>query len=170
MRNPFLTLEEVGSSLRIFVDAPIFIYHFTGVSSECRRFLERCERSDLKALTSIVTVAEVAHRLMTIEAVTRGLVSPGNVARKLRERPEIVARLQTYQQQVERIPLMSIEVLPLDLGVFLRSGRLRTECGLLVNDSLAAATALERSVTAIASSDPDFERVKELDWYRPSDI
>lgn len=45
---------------------------------------------------------------------------------------------------------MSIEVLPLDLGVFLRSGRLRTECGLLVNDSLAAATALERNVTAIA--------------------
>jgi len=117
-----------------------------------------------------VTVAEVAHRLMTIEAVTRRLITPGNVAKKLRERPEIVAKLQTYQQQVDSIPPMSIEVLPLDLGVFLRSGRLRTECGLLVNDSLAAATALERNVTAIASSDPDFERVKELDCYRPADI
>jgi len=164
------TLEQIPPQTRVFVDAPIFIYHFTGVSEECRRFLERCESAELDALTSSVVVAEVAHRLMMVEAVAEGRISPKNVAKKLRGRPDLVRRLQRYQVQVEKIPLMSVEVVAVDSGTTLRSARVRSEHGLQVNDSLVLTSALDHGATALASSDRDFEPVSELLLYRPADL
>jgi predicted nucleic acid-binding protein len=165
-----LTLDEIPANTRVFVDAPIFIYHFTGVSEECRRFLERCESTELDALTSSVVVAEVAHRLMMIEAVSRGQVSSGDVARKLRERPDIVKALEIYQVQVGRIFLMSVDVVPVDSGTILRSEKVRSEHGLLVNDSLVVTSALDHGATALASLDRDFEALGDLPLYRPADL
>jgi predicted nucleic acid-binding protein len=165
-----LTLDAIEPDASVFIDAPIFIYHFTGTSAQCRGFLERCERGDIRGKTSVVVVAEVAHRMMTIEAVAKGLVTPGNVAKKLRERPEIVSSLRDYQGYAEKIPLMFVEVLPLELGLLLRSTELRNRFGLLVNDSLVAVSALESNVTNIASADGDFERVEGLKLFRPSDL
>ena len=165
-----MTLDAIKPDTSVFIDAPIFIYHFTGTSSECRGLLERCERGDIRGITSVVVLAEVAHRMMTIEAVARGLVSPGNVVKKLREKPEIVSTLRNYQEQVEKIPLMFVEIVPLDLGLLLRSAQLRNRFGLLVNDSLVAASALESNVATIASGDGDFDRVRGLTLFRPSDV
>ena len=128
-----MTLDQVPAGSRVFVDSTIFIYHFTRASEDCRRFLERCEKGDLKAATSAVVLAEVAHRLMTIEAVARGLISSGNLARKRRANPDIVKSLEGYQLQVERVPLMGVEVLPLDLRALLHSYDIRKRHGLLVN-------------------------------------
>lgn len=166
----FLTLEDVPSGTRIFIDAPIFIYHFTACSESCRRFLERCETGELDGLTSTVVLAEVTHRLMMIEAVSKGLLSPGNVAKKLRNRPNVARELDVYQRQVEKIPLMAVKVVPFDLKLFLRSTALRREHGLLVNDSLVAAAALEQNAPAIASGDRDFERVDTLELFLPADL
>ena len=165
-----MTLDAIEADTSIFIDAPIFIYHFTGASTECRRLLARCERGDIRGITSVVVLAEVAHRMMTIEAVAKGLVSPGNVVKKLREKPEIVSSLRDYQDQVEKIPLMFVEVVPLDLGLLLRSAQLRTRFGLLANDSLVAASALEWNVASMASADADLARVPGLTLFRPSDL
>lgn len=164
------TLEHLPAGSQVFIDSTVFIYHFTGVSSDCRAFLERCEREEVRASTSVIVLAEVAHRLMMVEAVTRGLVTPGNVAKKLREKPELAKTLETYQRQVASIPDMGIDVMVLDLNVVRRSGYLRAMHGLMVNDSLLCASALGSGVTALASADRDFERVGEVQLYRPGDI
>lgn len=165
-----MTLDQIPADTRVFVDAPIFIYHFAGVSEECKRFLGRCEARELDALTSSVVVAEVAHRLMMIEAVSQGRVTPGNVAKKLRGRPDIVKGLQRYQVQVGRIPLMAVEVVAVDSGAILRSESVRSEHGLLVNDSLVVTSALDHGAKALASSDRDFEAVGGLSLCRPADL
>ena len=100
-----MTLDRVPASSRVFIDSTIFIYHATGVSAQCRAFLERCEAGDLRGITSVVVLAEVAHRLMMIEAVESKLVSAGNVVKKLRARPDLIRRLRIYREQVERIQL-----------------------------------------------------------------
>jgi len=64
----------------------------------------------------------------------------GNVAQKLRKRPETVKELRLYQDQVEKIPLLGIEIAPLDLRTVL-SAAVRPKYGLMTNDSLIAATA-----------------------------
>lgn len=50
---------------------------------------------------------------MMLEAVTKGLVAPGNIAKKLKSRREIVAELTTYAEQVQKIPEMNINIVPL---------------------------------------------------------
>ena len=44
------TLEQVERGARVFIDASVFIYHFTGASLDCRRFLETCERGQVLAI------------------------------------------------------------------------------------------------------------------------
>jgi predicted nucleic acid-binding protein len=164
------TLEKVRPGTRIFVDAPVFIYHFTGASAGCREFLKRCEAGEIHGVTSVVTLAEVSHRLMTIEAVMKQVVSPGNVVQKLRKRPDLVSQLSLYQEQVSRIPEMAIEIVALDLAVFTRSAHLRSHHGLLTNDSLVLATARELKISAIASADQDFGRLDGITLFHPEDL
>ncbi|MBI4615913.1 MAG: PIN domain-containing protein [Planctomycetes bacterium] len=170
MKMASSALDEIDPGTTVFVDSTIFVYHFTGASADCRLFLARCESGDIKAVTSVVVLAEVAHRLMMAEALAGRHVSPGNMPAKLRRKPDVVRSLHIYQEQVERIPLLCIEVLPLTWPDLLASAALRERHGLLVNDSLIAATALKRGVRAIASADGDFERVVELSLFRPADI
>jgi predicted nucleic acid-binding protein len=164
------TLEKVRSGSRIFIDAPIFIYHFTGVSAECRDFLRRCETGELRGVTSVVTLAEVTHRLMMIEATVKGLVSSGNVAQKLRKKPDVVRELGLYQEQVAKIALMEIEIAVFDLKIFAGSGPLRKSYGLLTNDSILLSTAQALEISAIASGDQDFARPDGISLFCPSDI
>jgi predicted nucleic acid-binding protein len=107
---------------------------------------------------------------MTIEATERGLVAPGNVVKKLREPPDLIRQLSQYQVQVEKIPWMGIEVVALERRTLATAGPLRSRYGLLTNDSLLAATALERGTRAFASADRDFEPVEGLQLYGPTDL
>jgi predicted nucleic acid-binding protein len=163
-------LSEIPAGASVFLDATIFIYHFTGASSSCRSLLARCEAGGVHALTSTLALAEVTHRLMTIEAVARGLVKPGNVVKKLRGQPEIVRQLSLYQEQVEKIPWMGVEVMPLDRRLLAIAAPLRTRYGLLTNDSILLATALDEGIVAFASADRDFERVDTVQLYYPPDL
>jgi predicted nucleic acid-binding protein len=57
----------------VFVDANTFIYHFTndpnyGVA--CTQLLKRVELQQVRGFTSAHVMAEVAHRLMTLEAIS----------------------------------------------------------------------------------------------------
>ena len=165
-----MTLDRVPPASRIFLDSTIFIYHATGASAQCRALLERCEFGDVAGVTSVVVLAEVAHRLMTIEAVATGLVPGKGVVKKLRARPDLVRRLHVYHEHIERIPLMGIDVVPLEIGALLRSADIRREYGLLVNDSLVVAAAHGSGIGHLASADPDFARVKDLKLYRPGDL
>jgi len=154
----------------VFLDSGVFIYHFTGLSESCTRLLLRCEAGQLKGVASVTVLAEVAHRLMMAEAVSLGLISPGNLARKLGENPQIVRKLKLYQEQVDRIPLMGVRILPLEVRTWLDSAALRSRYGLLTNDSLIAASAIREGVTRMASADRDFARVKELRVSAPLDL
>ena len=165
-----MTTDRVPSTTRIFLDSTIFIYHATGVSPHCRALLERCESGDVAGVTSVVVLAEVAHRLMLIEAVAARLVPGKDVVKKLRAKPDIVRQLHVYQEQVERIPLMGVDVAPLDVGTLLGSADIRREYGLLVNDSLVVAAARAAGIDHLASADTDFGRVKGLKVYTPGDL
>jgi predicted nucleic acid-binding protein len=164
------TLEEVPAGCRIFLDAGVFIYHFHRASAQCRVLLERCERGEVRGVTSVIAVLEATHRLMMAEAVRAGHVTPGGVARKLRERPEVVRSLTEYRRQVESIPHWGVQVLPVDLGRCFRAADERAAHGLFTNDSIIAATMRDAGVTAIATADRDFERVDGIQVYRPTDL
>ena len=82
-----MMLAEVPSATEIFIDANIFVYHFSGpteLTPACSTFLRRIEDHDLAGLTSLTVVAEVLHRLMIIEATETLHVEARQVVRYLR--------------------------------------------------------------------------------------
>ena len=165
-----MQLDRVPAHHRVYLDATVCIYHFVGASAQCTRFVERCERGGIAGVIGAHVLAEVAHRLMTIEAVRRGLLTPGNVAAKLRANPAAVRQLSVYQTNLDFLGAIGLEILPLDDETIAASATFRREHGLLVNDSLTAALLRLAQIQAIATSDRDFLRVPGLDVYLPTDL
>lgn len=164
------TLEEIGPGSMVFVDANIFIYHFTGRSMACRTLLERCEEGEVLGITGAHVVLEVLHRLMMLEAVQKDLISPGNVARRLRERLDIVRALDEYARHAGRIDDMGVRILPVDAQVVRASHEVRRAAGLLINDSVSVAMMQQDGIRAIATQDQDFKTVPGLQVYLARDI
>lgn len=154
----------------VFIDANIFIYHFTGTSEECSSFLRKCETGELKGITATNVLAEVLHRLMMIEAVQKGLVTPGNVAAKLKGRPDIVKALSQSYVNTLRIPEMGIEVWPLTVDAIRESQKARSRIGFMPNDSFIMAIMEEAGVKNLVTHDRDFKRVKAIKTFFPHDV
>jgi predicted nucleic acid-binding protein len=163
-------LDRIKPGSVIFLDATIFVYHFTGASENSRELLKRCEAGTIKGVTSVVVLAEVAHRLLMIEGVMKGIVSRGNLSKKMAENPTGIKTLTIYQEQVDRIPLMGIKIESLELSTVLRSADLRRRYGLMVNDSLVAMSAIEIQADGIATADGDFDVVHEISVFHPGDV
>ena len=70
-RSSAKDLAALPSGGRVFIDANIFIYHFTHtpLTAACTKFLQRVEVGDIEGITSVITLAEVAHRLMILEGI-----------------------------------------------------------------------------------------------------
>lgn len=105
-----MRFDELPDDRTIFLDANIFIYHFTGASPECSGLLKRCEDGTVHGVTLITTVLEVLHRLMAVEAVSKGLITPGQVAKKLKEHPAVVKQLSDYYDRVGTVEKMGIRI------------------------------------------------------------
>ncbi len=170
MSPEYMTFKDIQEGAEVFVDASIFIYHFTGNSDECSDVLARCEAGEFNGVTSAIVVAEVVHRLMLAEASLKKLAKAPQIARKLKERPEIVCRLADYFVAVQAIFEMGIKVYPLTPELILSSQAIRSRYGLMVNDSLIAATMREAGVEALATNDVGFSRVEWIKVYRPGDL
>ena len=163
-------LGDLTAEQTLFIDANIFIYHFTGLSQQCSDFLARCERGDLWGVTGTHVLLEVLHRLMMVEAVNKGLVTPGNVAKKLRGKPDVVEQLIDYQIQTEAILEMGIDIIGLTLEHLKASLRYRRRASLLVNDSLTAAAMEAEEISNLATADLNFARVEAIKVYSPQDL
>jgi len=165
-----MNLDEVPQGERIYIDANILIYHFSRVSMACRSFLARCESKQLEAFTGTHVLLEVAHRLMVLEALHKELISGGQPARKLKEKPEVIKGLSDYNLAVRQIPRMGVRVKALTPNIVKESETVRLQYGLLTNDSVSVAMMRKLRLTVIATHDSDLLRIADLRAYRPQDI
>ena len=165
-----MKLNEITTGSEVFVDANIFIYHFTGVSDECGNFLNRCEQGDLAAITSVNVILEVLHRLMMVEAVKKNLVKPPNIVRKLNESPEKIKGLNEYFVNTQKINEMGIAIRPVNFETVFKSHMVRMTYGLMVNDSIIVASMQEEGLNLLATNDTGFQKVDEIRVYSPEDV
>ncbi len=164
-----MKLARIEGGLEAFIDANIFIYHFTGVSDESSDFLIRCEEGELTGVTSLNVLLEVLHRLMMLEAVNKKLVSPPNILKKLKKSPGKIKQLQDYFFNTMKISEMGIRIKPITIETIVRSQAIRERYGLLVSDSLIVACMEEGGIRVLASNDQGFSNVKGLVVHRPTD-
>ncbi len=70
---------DIPDHNEVFVDANIFVYHFSGpteYTNTFTQFLQRVEENRLFAFTSSLVLPKTLHRLMIIEATTKLKIGP----------------------------------------------------------------------------------------------
>lgn len=168
-----MTFSGILPRTKLYIDANIFVYASNGASGasrECRDLLERCGRQEFEAFTGTHILLEVAHRLMMIEAVDKGLVTPGNVPSKLRRRPQLASQLNDHSDAIRFILNTGIYILQVDADILELSANLRARTGFLVNDSISLAMMERYDIMAVVTNDRDFQRVAGLEVHLPGDL
>jgi predicted nucleic acid-binding protein len=161
---------DLPAGATVLVDASVFIHHFEPndlFGPAASDFLERIEAQELRGIASTHVVSEVAHRLMTIEAMQAfGLKSAG-IALHLGNHPTQVQTLKRFRQAIQEIPLFSVRILTIDPAWLDRAAEISQQTGLLHNDALVIAVLRAQGLTNLASADPDFDRVPGMTRYGP---
>ena len=165
-----MKLAEARDGDRVFIDANIFIYHFVGRSVECKTFLDLCARRVLLGYTSTSVLGEVLHRGMIGEAVAKGIVTAKTAVRRLAANPNLVKELTQYQDDVDKIPKMQIDILNFTMGNVAASAEIRKTEGLLTNDSFIVAVMRNHGIMKLATANGDFDHVGGLEIYKPTDL
>lgn len=164
---------DIPDHIDVFVDANIFVYHFSGptdLTEPCTEFLQRIAEAKLSAYTSALSLAETLHRLMIIEASSRLCLDPRTAVRHLKTHASQAKALTEHLAAIEAVQAMGIKVLPVELEDVLHSNDLKRELGLLTNDAINLAIMGRHRLKHIATNDLDFDQVPDLTVWKPARV
>jgi predicted nucleic acid-binding protein len=163
-------IKLIPATTTLLIDANIFIYHLGDSSAECTDFLKRVALGEVEAYITTTILAEVLHRRMASEALTKGLITSGQPIKKLKENPLIITSLTDYITDIEDILTFSLKVIEITLADVAASHQLRKSYGLFVNDSINLACAQRLGISNIVTRDNDFSAVSGITVWQPTDI
>lgn len=165
-----MNFSEIPPGVAVFVDANTLVYHFTNEPSygtACTELIKRIELGRLRGVISTHVLADVAHRLMTLEAIKTFGWSPARIAGQLRRHHQEIPKLRIYREAVARIPLFGLQVVPVDRTAVETATELSQTHEILTGDALIVAVMQQHAITDIASNDSDFDHVSGLTRYAP---
>lgn len=165
-----MTFANIPAGSQVFLDANILIYHASADPSHgaaCKQLMERIARREIEGFTSAHVLGDVAHRLMTLEAITSFGWAAKRIAIRLRHNPTEVQKLTRFRQAIDDIAQMGMHVLSIDFSLVSAGTLLSQQYGLLTGDALIVAVMRHHHLTDLASLDDDFDRVAGLTRYAP---
>jgi predicted nucleic acid-binding protein len=165
-----VTFDDLLSGTAVFLDANTFVYAATAdprYGPACKRLLERIDKQDVQGLTSAHVLSEMAHRVMTLEAVTRFNRPLAGMANWLRRHPAEVQQLARHRQAVDEVRAGKVQVLPIEGSDVSLAADLSVPFGLLSNDALIVIIMQHHGLSQLASLDADFDRAPGLTRYAP---
>jgi uncharacterized protein len=154
----------------LFVDANTLVYHFApdpvfGIS--CSDLLIRIKRQEIHGFSSTHVLGEMAHRLMTLEAIKTLGWRSAKIAKRLGKNPAEIQKLTAFRQAIREVPVFGITVLTIPPDLLDAAAGISQAFGLLTNDALIVAVMQANRLTNLASNDTDFDRVPSLTRYAP---
>jgi predicted nucleic acid-binding protein len=162
---------DLPAGATVFLDASVFIHHFEPnalYGPPATEFLERVENQEIVGVTTTHVLSEVAHRLMTIEAMQAFGWPCAGIAVRLRNHPAQVQTLTRFRQSIQQIPLFAVRILSIDPSWPDLAAEASQRTGLLHNDALIIAAMRIHGLANLASADSDFDRVPGVTRYGPS--
>jgi len=153
----------------IFIDSNVFIYALSAQSAQCRQLFGRCLREEVTGIALFETVNEVSHRFMIAEALSKGLITAGG-AGVLRRKFRQIPALTDYWRNTQRILALNLLFMPVNETIIRGAHAVRQEAGLLTNDPMIVACMREYGRSFLASNDSDFERVRDITVFKPTDL
>src|SRR5260370_24077118 len=149
-----IKLDDITAGAAVFIDANCLIYAFDASPHQlaCRKLLDRIENGDIQGFASAQVLAEVSHRLMTIEAAALFSRPLSGMANWLRRHPAQLQRLARHRQAIDELTLLPITILPVTGSQVSRAADVSLQHGLLTNDALIIVAMLEHGLTLLASN------------------
>jgi predicted nucleic acid-binding protein len=166
-----MTFDDIPAAAVVFLDSNTLVFHFTGhptYGGACKRLLNRVEQHHIEGITSAHILAEVAHRLMTIEAMERLSWPATSLAARLKKHHREIPNLGASQAALSRVAQLGIQVLPLTESAVISAGAISRQHELLTNDAIVVAIMQANGLTNLASHDRDFDRVAGTTRYGPA--
>jgi predicted nucleic acid-binding protein len=165
-----VTFNDILNGWQIFIDANILVYHATAhvtYGNACRQLIEPVARQEIDGFTSAHVLGDMAHRVMTLEAMTQFGWTAKAIAKRLRKNPTRLQHLTRFRQAVDEVPQIGIQVLPVAADLISKATAISQLFGLLIGDALIVAIMRQQGLTHLASADTDFDRVPGITRYGP---
>jgi predicted nucleic acid-binding protein len=166
-----VNLDDIPTGSLCVIDTNVLLYAEQGLSDQAQRLLRRCSKGELTGTLPQTIWQELTHKLMLAEAMMKGLVSGGNPAARLANKPDAVRGLSLYQAKVRAL---------VDLGLrferctqddlLLSAFEFQKRYGLLTNDAVVLAVAQRLEADCLVSNDKAFREITEMDVFYPSDL
>lgn len=165
-----MTFADLIAGESVFVDANTLTYYHQPhpvLALPCKQLLERIDNQELAGFTSTHVLSEVAHRLMTLEAIAQFGWPFAGIGNRLRNHPADVQRLTTFRAALATIMGSNLQILTISPSLVITAAALSQQVGLLSSDALLVAIMQAHGLTRLASHDADFDRVPGLTRYAP---
>jgi predicted nucleic acid-binding protein len=164
-----LKTEELPKGLRLAVDANVLIYHFSGLSQQCRQLLSRCQSGEIAGFCPAHIALEVLHRLMMLEAATGGLAG-SNPAKKLGQAPDKVKTLRSSYANFELLEAFGLKTFGLSPKAVQRTPWWSLQYGLLANDAALLASMEEQGLRDLVTADRQFLGIAQIRTWLIDDV
>jgi len=165
-----MSLKKLPKDITVFVDANIFVYALRetdDLKQECTAFFEQVLHGRFKAVTSVNVATEVIHRFMMQEAAEKLEFYGGKLVQHLKENPEFVKSLTRHRQIASAIYKLGVSIEPITYVEVHGSRVIRTNYGLMANDSLIIAFMQKHKISHLATNDGDFKRIPDIKVWLP---
>ena len=166
-----MTFAQIPAAAAVFLDANTLVYHFTHhptFGPACTQLVKRIENQDVAGFISTHVLSEIAHRLMTLEALDRFGWPPAGIAARLRKHHIEIPKLTLHVQAVAQLPLLGIQAVTITPPLVEAATLASQQFELLNGDALVVAVMQAHGLTHLGSNDADFDRVPGLTRYEPS--
>lgn len=165
-----MTFADIPQGSQVFLDANTIVYHAgadPNYGAACKQLMERIARHEIEGFTSAHVLSDVAHRLMTLEAIASLGWAVKGIAVRLRQNPAEIQKLSRFRQALDEVAQIGVHVLTIDYSLVYAGTALSQRYGLLSGDALIVAVMQHHHLTNLASLDDDFDRVPTLTRYAP---
>ena len=134
----------------------------------CHNFFVAIESGAYNGFTSTLVLNEVLHKLILAEAAnTYGLRSEHDLANVLKQDPAKIRGLSQVWKTYSVIKDYPIIICSCDEYVLDMAVNLSNKYGLLISDATHLAVMKSEGISNIATNDSDFQRLNEIDVYKP---
>lgn len=134
-----MNFGDIPNAASVFIDANTFVYYFSPHAQfgrACTGFLQRIQRREIAGTTSIDVLSDVAHRMMTIEAMMRHSWPAAGIAQRLRKHHQTIQSLSLFRRAVEDVPRFGVRVLLPPDSIVSAAATVSQQHGLLSGDAL----------------------------------
>ncbi len=166
-----MIFDDIVAGSAVFVDSNVLVYALLPdpqFGPACQQLLKRIENHELQGFTSSNATAEMAHKLMTLEAAALLGRQPAGLANWLKRHPSEVRKLSQHEIAHDELAVAGIRVLPVTGQHVSLAADVSRQFGLLTNDALVVVVMQDHNLTHLASHDADFDRVPGLTRYAPA--